>query len=112
MSVLQIEIYGDPCRACGYSWTQDVDSLVTEVLELGSTYRSALAGCAGTARHADLGWCASAYVAHVADNLRVHGERMAAGAHGASFEFLHPNQDDLAEVVRTTRSPSRVPCGR
>jgi hypothetical protein len=98
MSMLQIEFYGDPCRSCGYSWSQDVGTLVTEVLTLGSTYRSAIDGLPGTARHPELGWCASAYVAHVADNLRLHGERMAAGARGASFEFVHPSQDDLALI--------------
>jgi hypothetical protein len=98
MSMLQIEFYGDPCRSCGYSWSRDVESLVTEVLELGSTYRNALEDLPGMARHPDLGWSASAYVAHVADNLRLHGERMAAGARGASLEFVHPSQDDLALV--------------
>jgi hypothetical protein len=98
MSMLQIEFYGDPCLSCGYSWSQDVESLVTVVLELGSTYRSALEGLPGTARHPDLDWSASAYVAHVADNLRLHGERMAAAARGSSPEFVHPSQDDLALV--------------
>jgi hypothetical protein len=98
MSVLQTEFYGDPCRSCGYSWTLDVEALVAEVLTLGSTYRNALEGLPGTARHPDLEWSASAYVAHVADNLRLHGERMAAGARGASLEFVHPSQDDLALV--------------
>jgi hypothetical protein len=103
MSMLQIEFYGDPCRSCGYSWSQDVESLVTEVLKLGTTYRSAIDGLSGTASHPDLEWCASAYVAHVADNLRLHGERMAAGARGAAFEFVHPSQDDLA-LIRSYNS--------
>jgi len=98
VSSLQIEFYGNPCRSCGYSWSQNVDSLVAVVLTLGTTYRSALESISGTARHPDLGWCASAYVTHVADNLRLHGERMAASARGASFEFVHPSQDDLALV--------------
>src|ERR1700722_3698491 len=98
MSMLQIEYYGDPCQSCGFCWSEDVESLVAEVQRLGSTYRSALEGLPGTARHPDLGLCASAYVAHVADNPRLHGERMAAGARGVSSEFFHPSQDDLALI--------------
>ena len=98
MSTVQIEFYGDPCRSCGYSWTQNVDDLVAEVVALEATYRGTLRGLPGTARHPELGWCASAYVLHVADNLRMHGERMAAAVSGADFEFVHADQDELALV--------------
>jgi len=37
-------------------------------------------------------------VLHVADNLRMHGERMAAATRGADFEFVHADQDELAAV--------------
>lgn len=98
MSTVQIEFYGDPCRSCGYNWTQNVNDLVAEVLALETTYRATLRGLPGAARHPDLGWCASAYVLHVADNLRMHGERMAAASRGADFEFVYADQDDLATV--------------
>lgn len=98
MSSGQIEFYGDPCRSCAYSWSLPVDAMVNEVLSLATTYRAVLHGRPGTARHPDLGWCAAAYVLHVADNLRSHGERMAAAARGAEFEFVHADQDELAEV--------------
>ena len=105
MSTVQIEFYGDPCRACGYRWTEPVDALVAEVLVLDDTFRSSLRGLPGTARHPELVWCASAYVLHVADNLRIHGERMAATCSGVSFEFVPADQDELAEV----RSYANVP---
>jgi hypothetical protein len=98
MSSVQIEFYGDPCRSCRYSWIANVDDLMAEVLALGTAYRATLRGLPGTARHPELGWCAAAYVLHVADNLRMHGERMAAASRGAQFEFVHADQDELAAV--------------
>jgi hypothetical protein len=38
------------------------------------------------------------YVLHVADNLRMHGERTATASRGAQFEFVHADQDELAAV--------------
>ena len=107
MSSGQIEFYGDPCHSCAYSWSLPVDTMVDEVLALTDTYRATLEGREGTARHPDLDWCASAYVLHVADNLRSHGERMAAAARGAEFEFVHADQDELAVV----RSYEAIPIG-
>jgi hypothetical protein len=105
MSQLQIDFYGDPCASCGYGWSQADAPLLTEVLALPATYRALVGHLPGTARHPDLGWCASAYVLHVADNLRQHGERMAAGAHGETWRFEAPNQDELAELRRYERVP-------
>jgi hypothetical protein len=105
MSKAQIEFYGDPCRSCGYRWNEQVDDLVAELLALETTYRATLRGLPGTARHPELGWCASAYVLHVDDNLRTHGERMAATTRGAPYEFVHADQDELA----TVRSYEAIP---
>jgi hypothetical protein len=96
--MLQIQFYGDPCTSCGYSWTTQVDALVEETLGLEARYRTILDGAPGTARHPELSWCASAYVLHVADNLRIHGERMASAARGGPPGFSQPNQDELAEL--------------
>ncbi len=98
MSQVQIEFYGEACRSCGYGWTQGIDLLVAEVLSLDDTYRTTLDGLPGTARDPELAWCAAAYVLHVADNLRAHGERMAAASRGAQFVFVHADQDELANV--------------
>jgi len=98
MNHLQIQFYGDPCRDCGYAWSQSADALIAELLRLPATYRATLAGLEGTAAHPELGWCAAAYVLHVADNLRIHAERMAATARGGPFVFEQYDADALAEV--------------
>jgi hypothetical protein len=106
MSQVQIHFYGDPCRSCGYGWHRASDSLLADVLELERTYRRVLDGVPGTARHPELTWCASAYVLHVADNLRIHGERMAgAAAGGEPPVFDQPNQDELSELRMYEKVP-------
>jgi hypothetical protein len=96
----QIEFYGDPCTSCCYSWAQPIGDLIDEALALEPTYRAILGGLPGTARHPDLDWCASAYVLHVADNLRQMGERMANGARGGPPGYFAPDQDELAALRR------------
>jgi len=98
MSLVQVQFYGDPCRSCGYAWEQPADALVAEVRGLPAAYRATLDGLDGSATHPDLDWCASAYVLHVADNLRVHAERMVATARGGPFVFEQYDADALAEV--------------
>jgi hypothetical protein len=105
MSLVQIEFYGDPCRSCGYDWSQPDGELLTELGALTATYREALGDLPGTASHPDRAWCASAYVLHVADNLRMHAERMAGTARGAAYVFEGVDQDELAVV----RGYERVP---
>jgi hypothetical protein len=105
MSQQQIDFYGDPCGECGYRWAQGATALCVEVLALPATYRLLAGHLEGTAGHPDLTWCASAYVLHVGDNLRQHGERMAAAAAGVGTAFRAPDQDELA----TLRGYERVP---
>ncbi|MGH9019913.1 MAG: hypothetical protein ACRDV0_02730, partial [Acidimicrobiales bacterium] len=50
----------------------------------------------GDARCPELDWCASAYVLHVTDNLRLHAERMAASARGGEYLFRGVDQDEVA----------------
>jgi hypothetical protein len=105
MSLVQIEFYGDPCRSCGYTWSSPDVALLAELRSLAGTYRATLGGLPGTARNPDLEWCASAYVLHVADNLRMHAERMAGTALSASYTFEGADQDDQAVVRGYDRIP-------
>ncbi len=98
MSQAQIDFYGDPCRSCGYSWQLEVESMRGEMSDVPAKYRSILTGLTGKARHPDLTWNASSYVLHVADNLRMHGERMAGAARSGPYLFEQPSQDELAEL--------------
>ena len=98
MSLVQIEFYGDPCRSCGYHWSTPDAELLAELGDLAAAYRTTLGVLPGTAVHPELGWCASAYVLHVADNLRMHAERMAGTARGAVYVFEGADQDELATV--------------
>ncbi len=81
-----VSMYGEPCRACGYSWKASVGDGVMLVATLPSTYGRVLIGAIGTERHPDLEWSVSAYVSHVADNLRIWAERLAGIAAGAPPE--------------------------
>ena len=75
--------YGEPCGQCGFSWTIDTDEAVAMVVGLAARYGSLLEGATGDEQHPRLAWSVSAYVCHVADNLRIWAERLAGIAAGA-----------------------------
>jgi hypothetical protein len=75
--------YGQPCSQCGFSWTIDVDEATALVAGVPTTYASLLGDATGDERHPALAWSVSAYVCHVADNLRIWTERLAGIAAGA-----------------------------
>lgn len=98
MNVLLIEFYGDPCRSCKFDWSAPDELLTAEILHLDEAYRSILDGLPGTAKHPGLTWNASEYVLHVAENLRQHGERMAAAIHGVAFEFVVSDPNEVSRA--------------
>lgn len=74
------QLYGDPCRECGWDWSTPVDAAIGYVADVPQRYRRLLEGQDGTRRHPQLGWSAAGYVCHVADNLRIWAERLAGAA--------------------------------
>lgn len=76
-----ISAYGDPCRVCGYAFSDD-DAARAVIERAPAHYGSLLAGRDGSARTSALSWNAVAYVQHVADNTRIWSERIAAAALG------------------------------
>jgi hypothetical protein len=76
------ELYGDPCRECGYRWSTSLDEETALVRGLPQRYAELLDGHDATRRHPDLAWSAGAYVCHVTDNLRIWAERLAGATAG------------------------------
>lgn len=92
------EMYGQPCRECGFSWdiaTADATAIVAGVHERLGTM---LAGASGAERHPDLEWSVTAYVCHVVDNLRIWAERLAGVALGGSPAVAGCDEDALGKV--------------
>ena len=98
------DLYGDPCRGCGYGWSLTPHEAVRLLEGLPARFRVLLDGCTGRERHPDLAWGPTAYVCHVADNLRAWAEGLAAGI-GAGEEVAVPGYDPdlLAEARRYHR---------
>lgn len=92
--------YGDPCRECGYDWTISQDATIALVTGLPASYAMMLAGSTGSERHPDLAWSVTAYVCHVADNLRIGAERLAGVARGASPRVAAYDENLLADARR------------
>ncbi|HXQ58584.1 MAG TPA: hypothetical protein VN799_00755 [Acidimicrobiales bacterium] len=92
--------YGDPCRECGFRWSVSYDEAVAIVMATPADFGRLLAGSDGSGRHPDLAWTAVVYVCHVADNLRIWAERLAALALGATGPVTPYNQDLLAQARR------------
>jgi hypothetical protein len=92
------EVFGEPCRECGFSWTTpatEADALIATTPE---RYARLLGEHDGSARHPDLEWTAGGYVCHVADSLRVWAERLASVALGDIGPVGEYDQDLLARA--------------
>jgi hypothetical protein len=98
-------VYGDPCAACGFSWTVGVGDAIVLVARVPANYGRDLVGASGTEQHPELDWSVSAYVSHVADNLRIWAERLVGIAAGAPLEVAGYDENALAEARGYQRIP-------
>jgi len=96
-----IEEWGNPCRECGFDWTQSPESVIAAVAELPAKFDALLAGCTGDEMSSDERpdqpiWSAKAYVFHVADNLHIFAERLEGVFAGGPTTLAAYDQDELA----------------
>ncbi len=93
--------YGDPCRECGFTWELTADDAVLVVSSAPAAYGEVLRHASGYESTPELAWNLVSYVAHVADNLRVWGERLAAAAGpGEPVTLVAYDSDALAAARR------------
>lgn len=98
------DLYGDPCRGCGYGWSLTPQQAIHVLLGLPAEFRALLDGCTGQEHHPDLSWGPTGYVCHVADNLRSWAEGLAAGVRlAAEVEVPVYDADLLGEARRYDR---------
>ena len=88
--------YGRPCRECAFEWTLTLDVVAPTMTALAAAYGDLLRGATGREQHPDLSWCSSAYVSHVADNLRIWTERLRGVALGAPRRVGSYDESGLA----------------
>jgi hypothetical protein len=91
-----IEEWGNPCRECGFDWSQSPETAIAAVEALPDQFDAALAGRTGAEQAADATWSAKAYLFHVADNLRIFAERLEGVFAGAPTALAAYDQDELA----------------
>jgi hypothetical protein len=91
-----ISEYGDPCRECGFEWSQSPESAIAAVEALPNRFDALLDGRTGTELAPGATWSAKAYVFHVADNLRIFAERLEGVFAGAPTTLAAYDQDQLA----------------
>ena len=94
------ELYGDPCRECGYDWSVTPREAVGQVRGLPALFAGLLEGRSGAERHPELAWTPTAYVCHVADNLRIWAERLAGARLAGAVHVPGYDQDLLAQARR------------
>lgn len=97
--------YGEPCRECGYSFGISQQQALELLLGLPSAYDDVLEDATGNEQHPDLSWSVTAYVSHVADNLRIWAERLIGVATGASLAIAAYDENELAAA----RSYDQIP---
>lgn len=89
--------FGDPCRGCEYAWSLGPDACAILVSGAPARFR-ALVADNPSAIHPALGWNATAYVAHMADVLRIWAERVAATAIDRCARVVPYDEGHLGEV--------------
>jgi hypothetical protein len=99
--------YGEPCRECGYSFAISQPEALKLLLDLPRDYDAALDGATGNEQHPDLSWPVTAYVSHVADNLRIWAERLIGVATGAGLSIAAYDEN----VLGLARSYDKIPLG-
>ena len=90
------DTFGDPCRECGFEWSQSQDAAHAAVVAAPATIGALLDGHDGRSRGAGLQWTAGGYVCHVGDSIRVWAERLASTALGDPGPIGEYDQDLLA----------------
>src|SRR5665213_4350275 len=93
------DLYGDPCRECGFRFSTELDDSLKYVLEVPTLYSDLLSGASGHERHPDLSWSTGSYVCHVADNLRIWAERLAGSTRGV--HAISAYDENLLAVARS-----------
>ncbi|MEU4829928.1 hypothetical protein [Streptosporangium sp. NPDC023615] len=93
-------LYGDPCRDCGYVWSLTPYEAIRQVEELPGRFSVLLEGRTGSERHPELAWTPAAYVSHVTDNLRNWAERLAGARLAGADHVPGYDQDLLARARR------------
>ena len=88
--------WGNPCRECGFDWSQSPETAIAAVEALPDEFDALLAGRTGGEHAPDATWSAKAYVFHVADNLRIFAERLEGVFAGGPTTLAAYDQDDLA----------------
>jgi hypothetical protein len=91
-----ISVYGDPCRECGFAWSQAPEQVVAAVETLPDRFDALLRGRTGEEVPPGATWSAKAYVFHVGDNLRIFAERLEGVFAGAPVTLAAYDQDALA----------------
>ncbi len=88
--------WGNPCRECGFDWSQSPETAIATVEALPDEFDALLAGRTGGEQAPDATWTAKAYVFHVGDNLRIFAERLEGVFAGGPTTLAAYDQDELA----------------
>ncbi|MBV9660593.1 MAG: maleylpyruvate isomerase N-terminal domain-containing protein [Acidimicrobiales bacterium] len=94
------QIYGDPCRECGFSWGISRRGAEVVIAGLPDRLVSPLGKATGTERNQALTWTVTGYVAHLGDNLGIWAERVVGITLGAPPFVAAYDQDELARARR------------
>jgi hypothetical protein len=95
-----IREYGEPCRECGFDWATPPEDAITAVEGLPARLEQAAAGVSGDAVPPGCTWSVTAYVFHVADNLRIFAERLEGVRAGGPIALVGYDENELAAARR------------
>jgi hypothetical protein len=98
MELWGANLYGNPCRDCGFDWSLTAGEAIALVGTLPVRFCALLEGRSGDERHPELGWTAAGYVSHVTDNLRTWAERLIGARLAGAVQVPGYDPDLLAQA--------------
>jgi hypothetical protein len=105
------DLYGDPCRDCGFSWVLTPAEAVISVRAMTDAFAKRLTDATGQERHPDLTWTTAAYVSHVTDNSGSGPNASLAATWRESSRCRATIPTFYPRHVTTTRSLWQARCG-
>ncbi len=104
-----VERYGEPCRACGYSWSLSYDEALQKVCEAPGRLRELIEGREDAAMQKpdEDTWSPSGYVWHLSDWFRIQGQRIYAIDQDPRYSFvpLKVEPDELGSIFEYDALP-------
>lgn len=106
MEMWGADLFGDPCRDCGFDWSLSPSDAMCWMAQVTARFARTTQDATGLERLD--GWNVAEYVCHVGDNLRQWAERVQSSRLAHASEITGYDPDGLAHARNYAAIPLPV----